>query len=153
MFVKEGTVKDQGKRSLYYEMTMEQRWGRIFARRKNTYGDQGNSVVIDALVDNEEVFGGGIKAVWNERSVQDGVIWFTSYGPGGEQTSVGLRAKVVERMKREQARGGWVGGGDRQVRINRADELKEHEEGEFGCYVLVERFNLKIMAWKFGDEL
>ncbi|KAL0446951.1 UNVERIFIED_CONTAM: hypothetical protein Slati_1823000 [Sesamum latifolium] len=123
---------------MYYEMTMEQRWERIFACRKNPYGDQGSSVVIDALVHNEEVLVGGIKAVWNERSVQEGVIWFTSYGPGGEQMSVGLRAEVVERMKWEQARE-VVGGGDRQVRINRVEELKENEEwSEFGCYVLVD---------------
>ncbi|KAK4423633.1 hypothetical protein Salat_1946200 [Sesamum alatum] len=64
MFVKEGAVKDQVKRSMYHEMTMEQRWDWIFACWNNTYGDQGISVVIDALVDNEEVFVGGIKAVW-----------------------------------------------------------------------------------------
>ncbi|KAL0327069.1 UNVERIFIED_CONTAM: hypothetical protein Sangu_1784900 [Sesamum angustifolium] len=146
VFVKEGTVKDQVKRSMYYEMTMEQRWERIFACQKNTYGYQGNSVVIDALVDNEEVFVGGSKAVWNERSVQDGVIWFTSYGPGGEQMSVGLRVEVIERMKWEQARGGWVGGGERQARINKVEELKESAEwSEFGCYILVERFNMKRM--------
>ncbi|XP_011070869.1 uncharacterized protein LOC105156443 [Sesamum indicum] len=144
MFVKEGTVRDQVKRSMYYEMTMEQRWERIFACQKNTYGNQGNSVVIDALVDNEEVFVGGSKAVWNERSAQDGVIWFTSYGLGGEQMSVGLRVEVIERMKWEQARGGWVGGGERQARINKVEELKEGAEwSEFGCYVLVERFNMK----------
>lgn len=125
---------------------MEQRWERIFACRKNTNDNQGNSVVIDALADKEEVFVGGNKAVWNETSVEEGVILFTSYGPGGEQMSVGLRVEIVERMKWEQGRGGWIGGGERQVRINRVEELKGGGEwSEFGCYILVERFNLKRM--------
>ncbi|KAL0446952.1 UNVERIFIED_CONTAM: hypothetical protein Slati_1823100 [Sesamum latifolium] len=155
MFVKEGTVRDQVKRSMYYEVTMEQRWERIFACQKNTYGNQGNSVVIDALVDNKEVFVGGSKAVWNEKSVQDGVIWFTSYGPGGEQMSVGLRVEVMERMKWEQARGGWVGGGERQARINKVEELKEGDKwSEFGCYVLVERNTiLKDLPFPQDKEL
>ncbi|KAG8382972.1 hypothetical protein BUALT_Bualt05G0135500 [Buddleja alternifolia] len=146
IFVKEGTLRDQVERSMYYEMTLEQRWEQIFTCQKNTYDNPGNSVAIDALVEKEEVFVEGVKALRSEKNVADGVIWFTSYGPGGGETRVGLRVEVVERMKWEQARAGWVGGEERQVKIDRIDEFKGAGEWSvFGCYILVERFNLKRM--------
>ncbi|KAK6116392.1 hypothetical protein DH2020_049854 [Rehmannia glutinosa] len=117
VFVKEGTLRDQMIRSMYYELTLEQRWEQIFT-----------------------------KAVWDEEKVVDGVIWFTSYGLKGERMSVGLRVEIVERMKWEQERGGWIGGEKRRAKINRVEELKEGGEwSKFGLYVLVERFNLKRM--------
>ncbi|KAK6116390.1 hypothetical protein DH2020_049852 [Rehmannia glutinosa] len=143
VFVKEGTVKDQVKRSMYYELTLEQRWEQVFTCR-NTTND--NRVAIDVVLEKEEVFVGGSKAVWNERSVVDGVIWFTGRGPGRGETRVGLRVEIVERMKWEQERGGWRGGDERQVRINRVERFKKGGGwNEFGLYVLVERFNLKRM--------
>ncbi|KAI3452959.1 hypothetical protein Pfo_009622 [Paulownia fortunei] len=146
IFVKEGTIRDQVTRSMYYDLTLEQRWEQIFTCRTNTNGNQGNSVAINTLLEKEEVFVGGSKAVWNDKTVVDGAIWFTSYGPGGEQMSVGLRLEVVQRMKWEQERAGWVGGDERQVKINRVEEFKEAGGWtDFGCYVLVERFNLKRM--------
>ncbi|KAK6133792.1 hypothetical protein DH2020_032503 [Rehmannia glutinosa] len=103
-------------------------------------------VTIDASVEKEEVFVYGSKAMWNEEKVVDGVIWFTSCGLKGEQMRVGLRVEVVERMKWEQEIGGWIGGEKRRAKINRVEELKEGGEwSKFGCYVLVERFNLKRM--------
>ncbi|KAG8382970.1 hypothetical protein BUALT_Bualt05G0135300 [Buddleja alternifolia] len=146
VFVKEGTLRDQVERSMYYEMTLAQRWEQIFTCQKNTYDNPGNSVAVDSLVEKEEVFVEGVKALWSEKNVADGVIWFTSYGPGGGETRVGLRVEIVERMKWEQARAGWVGGEERQVKIDRVEEFKGVGEWSvFGCYVLVERFNLKRM--------
>ncbi|KAL9166399.1 hypothetical protein ABFS82_05G026900 [Erythranthe guttata] len=128
IFINEGTtLKDQVKRSMYYELTLEQRWEKVFTC--NSYGE--NSVKIDVVVEKEEVFVRGRKAVWNEKSVDNGVVWFTSY---------------VERMKWEQKRGGFDGGEEKQVKINRVEEFKETKEwSEFGYYVLVERFNVKRM--------
>ncbi|KAL3824037.1 hypothetical protein ACJIZ3_020066 [Penstemon smallii] len=153
MFVKEGTLKDQVKRSMYYEMTLEQRWEQVFAC-KNI--NRTNSVAIDVLIEKEEVFVGGNKASWNDKNVVHEVISFTSNGPGGGQMSVGLRQEIVQRMKWEQERFGWVGGEERQVKINKVEECKDFGEwNEFGCYVLVERFNLKrmdgslVMAYDF----
>lgn len=141
MFVEEGlTVRDQVKRSTYYEVTLEQRWELIF-HKKNS-GSEGNAVEVDSFVEREEVFVGGSKA--NEKSVSDGVVWFTSYSTGGEKRSVGLRTEIVERMKWEEERGGWVNGGE--VKISRVEEFKEGGNwSEFGCYVLVERFDVKRM--------
>lgn len=50
-------------------------------------------------------------------------------------------------MKWEQERFGWVGGEERQVKINRTEEFKESGEWtELKCYVLVERFSFKRMC-------
>ncbi|KAL3636143.1 hypothetical protein CASFOL_020690 [Castilleja foliolosa] len=143
IFVKEGALRDQVARSMYYVVTLEQRWEKIFACNNN-----GNDtrVTVDVVLENEEVFVGGSKAVWDEKSVVDGVIWFKSDGSGGGQASVGLRVEIVERMKWEQARGGWDGGDERRSRINKVEEYKEGGRwNEFGCYALVERFNFKRM--------
>lgn len=62
--------------------------------------------------------------------------------------SVGLRVEIVERMKWEQERGGWINinGGEREMKISRVEEFKEGGNwSEFGCYVLVERFDVKRM--------
>ncbi|KAL3636141.1 hypothetical protein CASFOL_020688 [Castilleja foliolosa] len=143
VFVKEGSLSDQVARSMYYEVTLEQRWEKIFACRNNSNDIR---VTVDVVLENEEVFVGGSKAVWDEKSVVDGVIWFKSDGCGGGETSVGLRVEIVERMKWEQARGGWDGGDERRSGINKVEEYKEGGRwNEFGCYALVERFNFKRM--------
>ncbi|PIN13423.1 hypothetical protein CDL12_13949 [Handroanthus impetiginosus] len=137
LFVKEGTLKDQMTKSMYYEVTLEQRWEQIFTCQKKNNNDH-DSVVVDTLMEKEEVFVGGIKALSTEK---DGIVWFASNGGGMD---VGLRMEVVERMKWEQERGGWVGGKERKVKISK--EFKGNGDwGVFGCYVLVERFNLKRM--------
>ncbi|PIN13424.1 hypothetical protein CDL12_13950 [Handroanthus impetiginosus] len=133
----EGTLKNQMTKSMYNEVTLEQRWEQIFTcKKKNNYDHK--SVVVDALIEKEEVFVGGIKAL---RTEKDGVVWFANNGGG---MGVGLRVEVVERMKWEQERGGWVGGEEREVKISK--EFKESGDWRvFGCYVLVERFNLRRM--------
>ncbi|KAI8527585.1 hypothetical protein RHMOL_Rhmol12G0086700 [Rhododendron molle] len=55
MFVKDGNLKDQMKQSLFYEMTLEQRWEKIFAC-ENNFSSQGNSVSVEAEVQREVVF-------------------------------------------------------------------------------------------------
>ncbi|KAL6186668.1 hypothetical protein ACLB2K_042788 [Fragaria x ananassa] len=70
--------------------------------------------------------------------VNDGFMWFkSSDGVGGER-SVGLSMKIVERMKWEQERVGWVSGDEQQVRDERVDEFGGTGEWKkFACYVLV----------------
>ncbi|KAL2546557.1 hypothetical protein Fot_15790 [Forsythia ovata] len=143
MFIKEGKLKDQVKRSVYYEMTLEQRWEQIFTCKNE---NQGNSVLIDVPVENEEVFVEGNKALWNENNVVDGVMWFKSFHNGAE-TRIGLRMEIVQRMIWEQKRVGWQGSGENQkAKINRVEEFRENWGWkEFGCYALVENFVLKRM--------
>ncbi|CAL5396484.1 unnamed protein product [Camellia sinensis] len=145
MFIKDGTLRDQMKKSMFYEMTLDQRWEQIFTC-ENGY-NQGNAVFVDVAVQTEIVTVGGREAVWDENKVADGVIWFTSFGGVGE-VNIGLISLIVDRMKWEQERGGWLGGEKRQVSVNKTEEYAGIGVGgwsRFGCYVLVERFVLKRM--------
>ncbi|KAJ7954017.1 DUF1262 family protein [Quillaja saponaria] len=141
MFVKEGmTLKDQMKTSVFYPMTLEQRWDKIFSQ-ENTYGEE-KVVHVDVVVQTEAVLIDGREAVWNKRNVVDDVLWFR-----GGDISVGLSLPIVERMKWEQQRVGWVGGDERQVRIERVEEFgRTGMWKRFGCYVLVESFVLRRMS-------
>lgn len=145
MFIKDRTLRYQVKESLYYEMTLEQRWEQIF-ERDNDFSAR-NVVTINVVVQNEVVFVGGREAVWDERNVVDRAIWFTSYGNGGEEVRVGLSLEVLGRMKWEEERVGWANVDGRQVRVNRVEEFVGGVDGwrKFGCYILVERFVLKRM--------
>ncbi|KAF7113089.1 hypothetical protein RHSIM_RhsimUnG0162000 [Rhododendron simsii] len=145
MFVKDGNLKDQMKRSLFYEMTLEQRWEKIFAC-ENNFSSKGNSVSVEAEVQREVVFVDGREAVWDEKRVGDGVVWFRGSG-GVEQVNMGLSSLIVDRMKWEEERGGWVREEKRQVKVNRTEEFGGIGGvwSKFGCYVLVERFVLKRM--------
>ncbi|XP_068331730.1 uncharacterized protein [Pyrus communis] len=154
MFVKEGGVKlkDQMKYSMYYEIKLEQRWEKIFdSVNDNTERKRNPAVFVDAFVQREVVYVGGREAVWDERNAGGGdmFVWFKSFDGVGGETSVGLSMKVIERMKWEQERVGWVGGDERQVRMERVEEFRGTSGGRwkrFGCYVLVERFVLKRMS-------
>ncbi|XP_058195634.1 uncharacterized protein LOC131311978 [Rhododendron vialii] len=145
MFVKDGNLKDQMKRSLFYEMTLEQRWEMIFACEKN-FSSQGNYVSVEAEVQREVAFVGGREAVWDENGVGDGVVWFRGFG-GVEQVNIGLSSLIIDRMKWEEERGGWVREESRQVKVKRTEEFGGIGGvwSKFGCYVLVERFVLKRM--------
>lgn len=143
MFIREGTEKSQIKSSVFYEMTLEQRWERIFDS-KNSYS-QGKVVVIDVVVPTEAVKIAGKEDMLVEENDGKGVVWFrNAYGKGKDEEQVGLSTLIVERMMREQERVGWVKGEEKQVRI-----VKEEEYGgitgwiSFGYYVLVESFVLK----------
>lgn len=144
MFIKDGALRDQMKRSMYYEMTLEQKWEQIFTC-DNDYGE-GDAVNIDVTIQKEVVHVGEREAMWDEKKVVGGVIWFTGFGSGGEEIGMGLSSEIVGRMKWEQERGGWVGGEERQVRVKRIEEFGGIGGWrKFGCYVLVERFVLKRM--------
>ncbi|KAL1807821.1 hypothetical protein ACET3Z_024811 [Daucus carota] len=146
MFIKEGrlTSRDQMADSMFYEMTLDKRWEQIFEREKI---DHGNVVIVDAVVQREVVLVGGREAVWDEKNVVDNAIWFMSFGTNGEEVSVGLSVEIVERMKWEEERAGWVGGDERVMRVNRVEEFGGSVEGwrKLRCFVLVERFLLKRM--------
>ncbi|KAM1065316.1 hypothetical protein TB1_020189 [Malus domestica] len=156
MFVKEGGVKlkDQMKYSMYYEIKLEQRWEKIFDTvNENAESKKNPAVFVDAFVQREVVFVGGNEAVWDERTSDtdagDMFMWFKSFDGAGRETSVALSMKVVERVKWEQERVGWVGGDERKVRVERVEEFVGTGGGgwkRFSCYVLVERFVLKRMS-------
>ncbi|VVA35352.1 PREDICTED: (DUF1262) [Prunus dulcis] len=152
MFIKEGGVKlkDQMKKCMFYEISLEQRWEKIFdSINENVEGKNKGAVFVDAFVQREVVFVGGSEAIWDERNVSgEGFMLFKSFDGVGRETSVGLSMKIVERMKWEQERVGWVGGNERRVKVERVEEFggTGGRWKRFGCYVLVERFVLKRMS-------
>jgi len=163
MFIKEGThktLKEEMRKSMFYEMTLEQKWEQIFSC-ENEYG-MGNTVNVDVVVQKEVVVIAGWEAVINEMDIAEGFVWFNSVNNVGEKSSVGLSTAVVERMKWEQERVGWNGGIEKQIRVKKVEEF-EGTNGwkKFGCFVLVETFILKTLdgsivlthAFKHHDQL
>ncbi|XLR06632.1 hypothetical protein HN51_061518 [Arachis hypogaea] len=149
MFVKEGMeLKDQMKRSVFYTLTLEQRWEKILSMKNSSViGSKGNDVVlVDVVVETEFATVGGKEADWDEGNGVDGVVWFSVE----REVSVGLNLVIVKRMKWEQERGGWLGRNKRQERIIREEKFGGAIKWEnFGCYVLVESFVLKRMDGSF----
>lgn len=152
MFIKDGTLKNslknQFKESMYYLVTLEQRWEQIH-KCKNQNNE--SVITVDVKLDIESVFVNGEKAMWDEKNVVDGMIFFNVDGKngGGEKPSVGLKEEVVQRMKWEQKRGGGlvVLGMDqqREVNVRKEEKFEGNSWNEFGCYVLVESFVVKRM--------
>ncbi|CAL5399481.1 unnamed protein product [Camellia sinensis] len=104
--------------------------------------NQWNVVFVDVAVQIEIVTVGGREAVWDENRVADGVIWFTSFVGVGEEVNIGLSSLIVDRMKWQQERGGWLGCEKRQVSVNKTEEYVGIGVGgwsRFGCCVLVEK--------------
>ncbi|XP_057447984.1 uncharacterized protein LOC130739643 [Lotus japonicus] len=142
MFVKEGMkLKAQMKMSVFYELTLEQRWEKIFSKEKSE--EKENAALVDVVVQTEAAKVAGRDADWDENS---SMVVFTSFDDVGVETRVGLSLEVVEGMKWEQERVGWIAGNMRQVRVERVEEFGgTNEWRKFGCYVLVESFVLKRM--------
>ncbi|KAK9676115.1 hypothetical protein RND81_11G055300 [Saponaria officinalis] len=139
MFVKEGTKKDQIRNSVFYEMSLEQRWERVFNIENDGYSQE-KVVIVDTVVPTKVVRIEGQQSEEMYDSNENEVVWFKS-----KDDEVGLSKLVVERMRWEEERVGWVRGEeDKQVRV-----VKEEVYGGvigwrcFGCYVLVESFVLR----------
>lgn len=147
-FIKESSIslKEQMNVSMYYEMTLEQRWEQILSCG-NSYNED-NCAVVDVTVQTELVsLAGDMEAVPHDNiNVVDGVIWFRTSNNVGEEISLGLSTKITERMKWEQERFGFIGENEGQVSVKRVEEFRGVGDWrKFGCYVLVERFVLKRM--------
>ncbi|XP_077236560.1 uncharacterized protein LOC143878130 [Tasmannia lanceolata] len=120
-FGEEGSLKDQMKKSLFYEMSMEQLWEEVHMCEND--GSQGNFVEVNASVRRE------IAWLHGEEAVQEDYL------------------AIVERMRWEEVRGGWVEGKEMDVKVERVEEFGGGGGGwkKFACYVLVERFVLRRM--------
>lgn len=139
MFVNERDVKDQFKRSMYYSLTLEQRWEEIFSYENEE--SENYDVVVDVEVETEVV---KLEGKEIERGVEaNGFVWF---GVGDKK--IGLGSVVVERMKWEEERFGWTCKGY-QERAMSVRRLEKSEDGcfwkSYHCYVLIESFVLKRM--------
>ncbi|KAF3430976.1 hypothetical protein FNV43_RR25706 [Rhamnella rubrinervis] len=155
MFVhdQELKLKDQLKTSMFYEVTLEQRWQKIFScdNYNSDHKGQSNVIHVDVCVEKEQVFiGGRFAAVVGDakNAISDGVMWFTSREDNNRR--VGLSMLVAERMKWEEERVGCRVGLDgnesSQVKVERVEEYGGAGRwSKFGCFVLVERFVFKRM--------
>lgn len=140
MFIKEGREKDQIKNTTFYQMTLEQRWERIFAAERGY--NQGKVVTVDVVVPTETVRLAGQEAAQEEQYDGRGVVWFKANGRTEEQ--VGLSSLIIERMLWEQERFGWVKEKEKQVRLVKDEEYDGIGDWKsFACYLLVESFILK----------
>ncbi|KAL2941328.1 putative 60S ribosomal protein L37-A [Bienertia sinuspersici] len=142
IFIKDGKEKEQIKYSVFYEMTLEQRWERIFSTERS-YG-QGKVVSVEVAIPTEIVRIAGQIALKQERNDERRMVHFKAIDEKGIEEQVGLSSLIVERMIWEEERFGWVKETNKYVKV-----VKEYEyEGigewtSFGCYVLVESFVLK----------
>jgi hypothetical protein len=128
---------------MYYKITLEQRWERMFACSHDNES-QGNVVAVDAIVQRKVVSVAGREAV--DVNVVDGMVWFRSFDEERGEISAGLSFEVFERMKWEEGRVGWVGGKEKQVTLKRVEDFGgKGGWRKFGFYVLVERFVVKRM--------
>ncbi|GMI87530.1 hypothetical protein like AT1G13480 [Hibiscus trionum] len=139
IFITDGTPKDQMTKSMYYKMTLEQRWEQVFAYNIDNTKD--NAVVeVDVRVEREVVRINGMswESSLDNREAVDGVTWF-----GDSTEGVGLSLAIVERMKWEEERFGWNGGNGK---VKTTEKMETNGVwNQFGCYVLVERFVLRRM--------
>ncbi|GMN38875.1 hypothetical protein TIFTF001_008108 [Ficus carica] len=149
VFVKERSakLKEQMKRSMFYVVTLEQRWDKIFGF-ENGENSVRKFIYVDVLVERERACVDEDEAVCDWGHVDNGVIWFKSAQNGEEALRLlGLSVLVAERMRWEQERVGWrIDEIERKVRVKRTEEFEgKGEWRKFGCYVLAERFVFKRM--------
>lgn len=146
MFIKEGThrtLKEEMRKSMFYEMTLEQKWEQVFSCENDN--KMGNSVNVDVVVEKEKVVIGGWEAVKDKMDVVEGFMWFNSFNNVGEKNSVGLSMAIVERMRWEMEKVGLIGGKENKISVKKVEEFEGSYNGwrKFGCYVLVETFVIK----------
>lgn len=136
-------VRDRGKTTTFYEMTLEQKWVRIFSKENDNSGEKGVQMEVSIQTESAKI-AGKRDAFRGERDVASGFVWFIC-SDGRRDEVVGLSMAIIERMKWEQERFGWVGGTN-----NGTEKLTRVEEFEgsgtwrkFSCYLLVESFVLR----------
>ncbi|KAG2709989.1 hypothetical protein I3843_04G004400 [Carya illinoinensis] len=150
IFVREKTrVRRQMKKTMFYTMTLEQKWEEIYSRGKANSED--NVVIVNADVQREVTLVARQEAVKDDRHAQNGFIWFrVDNSQNGRRArrvvGVGLSYAIVENMRWVQEAGGWVNGAEREVKVERVEQITSESEWQrFGCYVLVESFVLRRM--------
>ncbi|CAL9167451.1 unnamed protein product [Musa hybrid cultivar] len=141
MFVKEACrLRDQMKRSMFYEISLEQFWQKVYACENHSGHDK--VVEVNALFGSLLVMMDGGKEVVQDRTVHgdDGMVWFKPLDSRAK--GIGLSLAVWERIKWEQGRGGWIADEEeRMVRLEQYEGMNRWKK--FACYVLVERFVVK----------
>ncbi|VYS45965.1 unnamed protein product [Arabidopsis thaliana] len=142
IFVKEGDIIDQVKISMYYNMTLHQRWEEVFFY-ENVHNEDCVEVVVDVDLELQVINVEGQKVSIETTNVDaKGIVWFQV-----KDKKIGLRSVVVERMESEEESFGWKKVDGNRVTVKRLDRFEGGSSHwkSYKCYVLVERFELKRM--------
>ncbi|XP_019098980.1 PREDICTED: uncharacterized protein LOC104772466 [Camelina sativa] len=144
IFVMEGDVKDQMKKSTFYSLTLKQRWEEVFFCEN--IGNEHSEVVVDVDVETEVVKLEGQETHLREEK-GDGVVWFSVLRDDKHDKKLGLGSVVVERMKWEEEKFGWLNRGEERSKIKRSERFEGGSSHwkSYQCNVLIESFELKRM--------
>ncbi|KAL8161404.1 hypothetical protein V2J09_012893 [Rumex salicifolius] len=122
-------------------MTLEQQWDRIFYC-DNDSGSK-NKVFVDFAVPNECVTVEEADAIQQDNDHESKVDWFSTMD---ERARAGLSSLIVERMKWEEERVGWISNEGNQEKVLKVEEFGGAGRWtRYGCYILIERFVLRRM--------
>ncbi|KAI6670477.1 hypothetical protein NL676_005362 [Syzygium grande] len=150
VFVREEGVetKHQMKKSMFYKMTLEQKWEDLHTCKNNVNNKGNNEASVNVALLKEEASVFGMNAVKDEDETRDGFLWFRvmTHDEAWRGIKLGVSEAIAEKMKWVMKEVGWVDDGDgsgREVRVKRVEEFKGGKKWKrFGCYVLVESFVL-----------
>lgn len=158
IFVKEGTtrVKHQMKKSMFYKMTLEQKWEEVYSCVNDHESGEGDGnvavVVVNVCVEREVVLVSGMEATKNNgKGDANGFLWYRACNPyNRRRVNVGLSLAIVEHMRWVQEQGGWAYGNGREKVVRMREEVtcQQSEWHRFGFYVLVESFCLRTLDGK-----
>ncbi|KAL3510910.1 hypothetical protein ACH5RR_030311 [Cinchona calisaya] len=91
MFVRDHTDRSyQVQSTMFYSMTLDQQWQRIFLCWSGDNEGNYDSVNVDVVLENELVYACGCQAEWDEKNVYDRGIWFNYSDEKGAKRRVGL---------------------------------------------------------------
>ncbi|KAE9612597.1 hypothetical protein Lalb_Chr06g0174751 [Lupinus albus] len=150
IFVREQKrVKEQMNKSMFYSMTLEQKWEEIYTCN-NDKSEKDVVVIVNTCVEREVVLVYGIEATRNRRIDANGFYYFKACNPyNRKRVSVGLSLAIIENMKWVQEEGGWAYGHGREKMVRVREEVRSQNEWQrFGFYVLVESFCLRTLDGK-----
>lgn len=160
MYREEAKLWRHMKKSMFYEITLEQYWEEIYSRA-NKGEEEDETIVIDALVKREEALLYGTEAMIEVKPVP-GFVCFTvpNDSGNGNKVRLGMGLAVFEAMRGIQVERGWMEEQEHDVRVERVEESGRRRRENmkwkrFGCYVLVESFLVRridgilIMKYNF----
>nr|DAD35180.1 TPA_asm: hypothetical protein HUJ06_005820 [Nelumbo nucifera] len=137
-------LKAQMKKSMFYQMTLEQFWEEIYTCDNDK--NEVNVVKVNVSVQKEVAIIFGMEAMKDDTCGVDEVMWFRLLDHNKRGLSVGLSSAIVGKMRWLQETVGWVDGVETDVRVEKVEEFRgDGVWNKLGCYMLVERFALRRM--------
>ncbi|XP_028803464.1 uncharacterized protein LOC114758574 [Neltuma alba] len=139
-------VRERVNRPTFYEMTLEQKWVRVYSKENDNSALE-KRVHVEVDVETEVAKIAGKKDAFRDErddAAYSGFVWFISSDDHRREERIGLSMAITDRMKWEQERFGWVSGKNGIEKLVRVEEFKGNGSWrKFSCYLLVETFVLK----------